>query len=248
MSSLMEHMLLREREFAVDLESGRTANEEVGGPGPTSNAKLEEAVSTKVCSVFVDVGESSKNGVNLDSNLKNGSEASPEIIKSLMDKKVEGVVAANQAEEKTGKSKRKSTSAKKPPKPPRPPRGLSLDAADERLIKEIAELAMIKRARIKRMKALKKMKAAKASSPNGNLLATLFTMIFCLVIIFQGASSRCSSPVSSHGPPELAGGEENGFALIHGFQDTSIPVSGPPNLAEGVSGLDTEGKAGRAVG
>lgn len=86
------------------------------------------------------------------------------------------------------KEKRMSMSAKKPP---RPPRGLSLDAADQKLIKEISELAMIKRARIERMKALKKMKAAKAvssasASSSGNFIAMMFTILFCVVILFQG--------------------------------------------------------------
>ncbi|KAL0288198.1 UNVERIFIED_CONTAM: hypothetical protein Sradi_7103200, partial [Sesamum radiatum] len=91
--------------------------------------------------------------------------------------------------EETKKEKRFSMSAKKPPKPPRPPRGLSLDAADQKLIKEISELARIKRARIERMKVLKRMKAAKVSSASasssGSLIAML-TILFCIVIIFQG--------------------------------------------------------------
>lgn len=114
----------------------------------------------------------SENPASLTNNQKNIDELSPEIVKN------------------NKREKRKTTSAKKPCKPPRPPRGVSLDAADQKLIKEIAELAMIKRARIERMKALKKMKAAKASSASasssGNLIAMLFTVIFCLVVIFQG--------------------------------------------------------------
>lgn len=90
----------------------------------------------------------------------------------------------------TGKNVRREKGKKKPSKPPRPPRGLSLDAADQKLIKEISELAMLKRAKIERMKALKRMRAAKASSSSassgGNLMAILFTFIFCAVIILQG--------------------------------------------------------------
>lgn len=86
--------------------------------------------------------------------------------------------------EKTKKGRRMSMSAKKPP---RPPRGLSLDAADQKLIKEISELLMIKRAR---MKALKKTKAANgmsaSTSSSGNLIAMFFTILFCILIIFQG--------------------------------------------------------------
>lgn len=88
------------------------------------------------------------------------------------------------SEGKLRKERRSTMSAKKPP---RPPRGLSLDAADQKLIKEISELLMIKRARIERVRALKKTKAAKGmSSSAGNLIAMLFTLVFCIVIIFQG--------------------------------------------------------------
>jgi len=89
---------------------------------------------------------------------------------------------------------KKATSAKKPPRPPRP---LSLDAADQKLIKELAELAMIKRARIERMKALKQKKNSKilssssstSSSSYGSFFAMAFTVIFLLVILFQGNQS-----------------------------------------------------------
>ncbi|GAB4842985.1 hypothetical protein Ancab_012963 [Ancistrocladus abbreviatus] len=109
-------------------------------------------------------------------------------------------------EKKVVKKKPKAISAKKPPKPPRPPRGLSLDSADQRLIRELAELAKLKRARIARMKALKKTRDAKGASSKNQLLATLFTVIFCFVLLFQGISSRSSSAARSHAPSEVAGG------------------------------------------
>ncbi|CAA0829419.1 Unknown protein [Striga hermonthica] len=89
------------------------------------------------------------------------------------------------------KEKCNSLTAKKPPKPPRPAKGLSLDAADRKLIKEISELARMKRARVGRTK---KMKAAKEHSsfavPFGvNLIAVVFTIIFCIVVIYQGCHS-----------------------------------------------------------
>ncbi|KAL8490531.1 hypothetical protein ACS0TY_022524 [Phlomoides rotata] len=95
--------------------------------------------------------------------------------------------------DKVKKEKRVWVSAKKSPKPPRPPapRGLSLDAADQKLIKEISQLLMIKRARIERIKALRKAKAAAktSSSSSGNFIAMLFTILFCVVIVFQGCHS-----------------------------------------------------------
>ena len=84
--------------------------------------------------------------------------------------------------------KHKKGSNKKASKPPRPPRAPLLDAADHKLIRELTELAMLKRARIERLKALKKMRAAKSSSPSSSssILAMVFTLVFCIVIIFQG--------------------------------------------------------------
>ncbi|RWW01020.1 hypothetical protein BHE74_00039968, partial [Ensete ventricosum] len=90
----------------------------------------------------------------------------------------------NLLEKKVRAEKTKKKGCKKPPKPPRPPKSPPLDAADQKLIREISELAMMKRARIERMK--QKMKNAKATSSNGNLCALVVTILFCLVIIWQG--------------------------------------------------------------
>ncbi|KAL3641877.1 hypothetical protein CASFOL_012692 [Castilleja foliolosa] len=155
--------------------------------------------------------------------------------------------------EKNGnkKEKRFSMNAKKPPKPPRPPRGLSLDAADRKLIKEISELAMLKRARIERMKALKKMKAAKkaasgSSSSSGNLIALVFTLLFCLVIIFQGCHpSQISSSNSSVSSPTPIGATEGNIVGVvdqPNLSSTSAhALSGlNPSSMDLVSGLDNE--------
>lgn len=85
--------------------------------------------------------------------------------------------------------KEKGSGVKKSPKPPRPPgpRGLSLDAADQKLIKEIL---MIKRARIK-AKPLPLRKTNPSSTPN--FIAMLFTLLFCLVILFQGTSTTTTT-------------------------------------------------------
>lgn len=152
-------------------------------------------------------------------------------------------------EVKKVKDKRKSTSSKKPPKPPRPPRGLSLDAADQKLIKEISELAMMKRARVERMRTLKKMKAAKASPSNSNLYATVITVLFCLVIVFQGLFSRSSSRVSFGGSPESSVASSGGFISVQYHNNlsdgnTEGPGSLPPNFIEEVllSNLDEDSR------
>lgn len=77
-------------------------------------------------------------------------------------------------------------------KPPRPPRGPSVDATDLKFIKEITELTMLKRIRIERMKELKKMKGTKTSSLSYSLVATMFTVVFCCVILFQGKITNIS--------------------------------------------------------
>ncbi|MFQ6633492.1 hypothetical protein Gotur_010988 [Gossypium turneri] len=80
-----------------------------------------------------------------------------------------------------------SSSSRKPPKPPRPPKAPLLDAADQQLVREIVELSMRKRTRIKRINAMKKVKAANvAPSSSSSLFAMVITVIFCLVILFQG--------------------------------------------------------------
>ncbi|KAL5852200.1 hypothetical protein ACOSQ3_007318 [Xanthoceras sorbifolium] len=108
-----------------------------------------------------------------------------------------------------------------------------------------------KRARVERMRALKKMKAAKQSSSSSNLLATVFTMIFCLVIIFQGMSSS-GTPVSFQGSPMSTGATEGGLISVQFSGNPSIdpngPGSGSPNLVEQVAGSDPREKLNRAAG
>ncbi|PIN23253.1 hypothetical protein CDL12_04019 [Handroanthus impetiginosus] len=172
-----------------------------------------------------------ENSVSLLSNTENVGGISPDLCKNA--KKEKGM----------------SMSAKKPPKPPRPPRGLSLDAADQKLIKELAELAMIKRARIERMKALKKMKAAKASSASatssGNLIAMVFTILFCIVIIFQGCHP--SGILLGNSPPKSYGAAESNIVTVQdqlNLSTSGVPLSGikSPNLIGLVPASDNEGK------
>lgn len=95
------------------------------------------------------------------------------------------------------KENRIKAANKKAAKPPRPPKGPSLDEADYKLIRELSELATLKRARVERMKAMKKMKNGKPASSNGtSALALIFTVIFFVVIIFQGKT--CSTSNSYH--------------------------------------------------
>ncbi|GER42813.1 T6A9.7 protein [Striga asiatica] len=98
---------------------------------------------------------------------------------------------------------KKGGKIKKAPKPPRAPGTPSLNAADIRLIKEISKIAMKKRERFERIKALKKMKAARlplsssssSSSSCSTISAMVITILFFLLLIFQGIGGRTSSNV-----------------------------------------------------
>ncbi|CAN1281686.1 hypothetical protein LINPERPRIM_LOCUS17814 [Linum perenne] len=194
------------RGFYVDLESGPNNGSRAGEACSTNGGSSTSTVRSlfiKVCRVFGAV-----DGVSVD-----------ELQKSL---------CGNEKQQR-----RKSSSPhKKSPKPPRPPRGPSLDAADIKLIKEISELAMLKRARIERIKALKKAKAAKASSASstGNLFAMVFTVLFFLVIICQGMSSRITA-IELQTAPEPARTMDNELISVQYFGNPS--VNGPIGLQSG---------------
>ncbi|KAI3459200.1 hypothetical protein Pfo_015863 [Paulownia fortunei] len=233
---------MKERDIVIDIESCVDTIKEAGSPD-VSDDKAGNIFSFVVCGMPMSVDELAKheNSVSLSSNAKNVGGISPDSGKN------------------TKKEKRMSMSVKKPPKPPRPPRGLSLDAADQKLIKEISELAMIKRARIERMKVLKKMKAAKASSAStsssGNLIAMLFTILFCIVVIFQGCHPsgilpRNSSAIGIPSSPKSNGATEGNIAVVQDHRNLStgslraLSDVGSPNLMELVPGSDNkdEGK------
>ncbi|CAN1789376.1 hypothetical protein LINPERHAP1_LOCUS18455 [Linum perenne] len=169
-------------DFYVDLESGPN-NGRTTGEVLSTNSSMR-SLFNKVYSVFME--EEAKQQCGNGSNSEDGSNN-------------ETSSGSDHSEEKKQQRRKSSSPHKKSPKPPRPPQGPSLDAADIKLIKEISELAMLKRARIERIKALKKAKAAakQSSTPlgscNGNLFAIVLTVLFFIVIICQGMSSRISS-------------------------------------------------------
>lgn len=116
------------------------------------------------------------------------------------------------------KEKRKILNSKKAPKPPRPRKGPSLDTADMQLVKEIAEQTMKKRARVERLKSMKKRRAAKSSpqpaSSNISLFAMVITILFFIVIIFQGFSSGQRSNLSFDDSPKSSGAPSSGLISI----------------------------------
>ncbi|CAO2821475.1 unnamed protein product [Amaranthus hypochondriacus] len=160
------------------------------------------------------------------------------------------VVEVEVPEKKVVKERSRAMSAKKPPKHPRQPRGLSLDSADQKLIRELHELAKLKRARVERMKALKKAKEAKVSSSKNQLVATLLTVLFCLVLLLQGISSRTSPVASIQGSPIPTAVPYSIISVQHDPISSASYVNKPgsksPRLVE--HSVGTEEQESRVVG
>ncbi|KAJ8749393.1 hypothetical protein K2173_018884 [Erythroxylum novogranatense] len=195
----MGHVAPKVGDFGVDLECGGIVAADDSSKKQTSGSKLHvKALVPEISAMCLDGSIKHEVGVNVDGHVKGFSAD------------IEKGTTVDDAERKVIKEKRQKMSNKKPP---RPPRGLSLDSTDQKFIKELSELSMQKYARIERMKALKKMKATKASSSGSNLLATLFTLLFFLVIIFQGMSSR--GPSISQSSAVSVGAVENGLISVH---------------------------------
>ncbi|XVE73472.1 hypothetical protein DITRI_Ditri11bG0120600 [Diplodiscus trichospermus] len=227
----MDHVFLRERDIEVDLESGGTTSEDERTKDLVSSNLQTKRTFRRVWSDLLNFDGFGKGecGINSCSSSSSLGAIEGENIEFLVDKNSEG-------EEKSfTEEKCKKTSSRKPPKPPRPPKGPLLDAADQKLVREIAELAMRKRARMKRIKAMKKMKAAKASSSSSSLSAMIITVLFCLVMLFQGIYSRGGASVMLEGSPAPAFGSSEGLISVQLYK--SFPITGkddhdPPSLVE----------------
>lgn len=169
----------RERELEADLESGGTTSEEDSAENPVSIDRHEKGSFNKFWS--------SLSGSNSSSNvLKSGESADVNVFLIEKNSEDESNEHVSLVDYKCLEGKQKKNNLRKPTKPPRPPKGPTLDAADQKLVREIAEFAMRKRARNEKIKALKKMKVAKVSKSNTALSALIVTVIFCIIIIFQG--------------------------------------------------------------
>ncbi|XWS31850.1 hypothetical protein CRYUN_Cryun23aG0111500 [Craigia yunnanensis] len=236
----MDYFFSRERDVEVNLESdGTTSEDEITKDHVSSNLQTKRTFS-RVWSDLFNFDRIGKDecGINLCSSSSSFSAVEGEHTEFLVDKNSEGeenhelmaLVEKNFTEKKC-----KKTNSRKPPKPPRPPKGPLLDAADQKLMREIAELAMRKRARMKRIKAMKKMKAAKASSSSSSLFAMVITVLFCLVILFQGICSRRGASVMLEGSPAPAIGSSEGLISVRfykSFLTTGKHDDDPPNLVE----------------
>lgn len=226
----MDHRDAKDEDFEVDLESGLVVTEDdsknVSSQGNTKQGKI---LLTKISCGFVGdciKGEERYSGCCNESKLT--------LVSMDMVKVTNKLYSVEGAENNTPqKEKPKKLSNKKASKPPRPPRAPSLDAADQKLIREITKLAMLKRARIERMKAIKKMKAAKASSSSSSsssMLATVFTVVFCIVMLLQGMSCGKSSVATFQGSPVPARVTESGLIDVQYKLIPSSSYSSAPGL------------------
>ncbi|KAL8481312.1 hypothetical protein ACS0TY_027725 [Phlomoides rotata] len=210
----MDCVSLKDQEIVIDIDNFDKTSTEVAPP----------SLPGDIVSISVDEVVKSDNLGNFSGNQKSVDEVSV----------------------KNSKREKRKSSGKKPPKPPRPSTGLWLDAADQKLIKEITELAMMKRARVERMKKMKVGKTSSSSTPSsssGSLLAMMFTIIFCIVIILQGCHSSGYSRINKPPVPSL-GSLEPSNQIISGVPLTSI---GSPNVMEPVLGSDSKDVAAKAI-
>lgn len=176
----------------IDLEYGGTVGNDNGGKksnvcgGISKNHKLYRVWSRLAGRQLSET--SGKCGRSFISLAKSSSFRESFVVKNeeKLPSKVKEPKGAGLAEKKIACKLPKKPESTRPSKPPRPPRGPSLDAADMMLVKEISELAILKRKRIERMKTLRKVKREKPSSINSSLFAMVVTILFLVVIIFQG--------------------------------------------------------------
>ncbi|XVF72772.1 hypothetical protein PTKIN_Ptkin12aG0147600 [Pterospermum kingtungense] len=236
----MDHLFSVERDIEVDLESGGTTSEDERTKDHASSNLQTKRTFSRVWTDLLSFDRIGKGeyGINSCSSSSSFSVVDGENMEFLVDKISEGeenheLVAL--VEKSFREEKCKKTNSRKPPKPPRPPKGPLLDAADQKLVREIAELAMRKRARMKRIKAMKKMKAAKASSSSSSISAMVITVLFFLVILFQGICSRHSASVMLEGSPAPAVGSSDGLISVQfykSFPTTEKDDHDPPSFVE----------------
>ncbi|XP_057474739.1 uncharacterized protein LOC130762873 isoform X2 [Actinidia eriantha] len=245
----MGHIPLRDRDLFIDLECGVITSEEGTGQSPVLGNRQAKYLSASVANGSVGV----ECHANSYSNLGETSEVVHGNIEVLIGNDSGGEDNGEHVvlvEKKHAREKYKKANYKKAPKPPRPPKGPSLDDADLNLVKEISALAMEKRARSERLKTLRKRKEAKLSSASaasslslsspGSLFAMLITVLFFLLILFQGFGSEGRSGVSLQGSPEPPVTTKSLISVQFYYQpsadDGIRPSSESPNHVEQASG------------
>ncbi|KAI0488529.1 hypothetical protein KFK09_028364 [Dendrobium nobile] len=187
-----------EIDIVIDMASStNTAIENMHNVGEGKNSLCEVWSGFVVC----DRSIRSQEALGFENKLHDCAEVRLENGEALLVNK--RVVGDEKVEKVVGAENPKKKGCKKPPKPPRPPRPLSLDFADQKLVREISELAMLKKAKADRMKILKKIKNGKsASSSAGNTFALVVSLIFCIVIFWQGVFPKGRTNSTFLGSPQ----------------------------------------------
>ena len=187
----MDHKDSKESGSDVDLESGgeaETSSEEQNeGQSSDSGDKNQKKMLSRLSGGHfgnLRSTEGSDRLLGASKNILSSGDKNLDILVNGNGEKAEDTFM--EKEKVNEKRKKTSFNNKKHPKPPRPPGAPSLDEADMKFVKEISERARLRHKSRESVKALKKMKAIKAPSFNINLIAMIITIIFCLVIIFQG--------------------------------------------------------------
>ncbi|CAO2818682.1 unnamed protein product [Amaranthus hypochondriacus] len=230
-------MASREGEFFVDIEYGGATSEEEGKTSIRAQSKsnVTDMDLRDSLSKMNDVGG---RGVDLP------------IDKSLGGEEVRDLAVL--LEKRNPNEHRKKVGLKNASKPPRPPKGPLLFPSDLKLVKELSELAARKRARIERIKAFRKMKEAKRPASGSSVTALVITVLFFLIIVFQGVFSGNSLARKFQGSPAPAASNE-GLISIHVFNNAPTyamnqPISLSPDSSELASGSIPLVQDGRDAG
>ncbi|OEL24934.1 hypothetical protein BAE44_0014050, partial [Dichanthelium oligosanthes] len=240
-----------DQDALVDLESGNGAAVSNHNNGVDASLTVGQARTAPNGAWNVCVGA---NGCVKDDRTQHmdcSPPAADAVAKNGDDRKSEGEEKLGLLDSSGGEKAKKKRS-KKPPRPPRPLTPTPLDVSDQKLLNELSELAMLKRARIERMKALKKMKNAKQGSSGGNLCPLIITIIFCVVILWQGFFPGHGSAVSFHGSPESSVRAQHSSLISIRFykknhsnvRPPSVTTAAPDNV-EAVSSLANHNQARR---
>ncbi|KAL6864754.1 hypothetical protein ACP4OV_015905 [Aristida adscensionis] len=233
----METKCANDQDPLVDLESGNcVVTSEHNNVDASSTIGLARTVPNDAWSGCVGVNGCLKDDKNQHMNCS--SPLSDASAKSGDDRKSEGEEKLGLLDN-SGGDKAKKKRSKKPPRPPRPPTLTPLDVSDQKLLNELNELAVLKRARIERMKALKKMKNAKQGSSSGNLCPLIITVIFCIVILWQGFFSRQGSAVTFHGSPESSIRGHSSLISIRFYKKNHSSVRPPSSITEAPDNVET---------
>ncbi|XP_052164783.1 uncharacterized protein LOC127781781 [Oryza glaberrima] len=226
----MESKEVHGRDVLVDLEKGNCLLMREGGDNGTDVNMISSQVKTPWNDLIA---------MKDDHHIPCCSSRSQDFAaKSGEDRTSDGEMKVGLLDKSMGEKEKKKRS-KKPPRPPRPPSASPLDAADQKLISELSELASLKRARIERMKALKKMKNTKPASSIGNLVALIITIIFCLVILWQGVFSKYGAGIIFHGSPISSGRSHGSLFSIQFYKKNETATSPRSSSAPNNTGITT---------